>query len=57
MVENVTRSRPILMLAASHQTEHRDHNGGVRGRTEGAEEVCNPIERTLSALNFLNTSF
>ena len=25
------------MLAANHQNEYRDHNGQVRGRTEGAE--------------------
>jgi hypothetical protein len=24
-------------LTVNHQTEHRDANGGVRGRTEGAE--------------------
>jgi hypothetical protein len=33
------------MLAAKHQTELRDPNGGVRGRTEGAEGICNPIEK------------
>jgi hypothetical protein len=26
--------------------EHRVPNGGVRERTEGAEEVCNPTGRT-----------
>jgi hypothetical protein len=26
--------------------EHRNANGGVKGRTEGAEGVCNPIGRT-----------
>jgi hypothetical protein len=31
------------MLKANHQTEFRDHNGGVRERTEVAEGVCNPI--------------
>jgi hypothetical protein len=34
------------MLAANHQTEHRDPNEGVRGRTEGVEEVCNLIGGT-----------
>jgi hypothetical protein len=29
----------MQMLAANHQTEHRDPNGGVRGRTKGAEGV------------------
>jgi hypothetical protein len=30
---------PIQMgrLAANHETEHRSPNGGVRGRTEGAD--------------------
>jgi hypothetical protein len=27
------------------RTEHRNPNGGVRGRTEGAEGVCNPLGR------------
>jgi hypothetical protein len=31
---------------SNHQIEHRDHNGGVRGRTKGAEGVCNPIGGT-----------
>jgi hypothetical protein len=34
------------MLAANHRTEHRDLNGGVRGRTEGAEGVCKSIGKT-----------
>jgi hypothetical protein len=41
----------MWMLAANHQTEHRDHNGGVRRRTEGAEGVCNPIGRTIILTN------
>jgi hypothetical protein len=36
------------MLEDNHWTEHRVPNGGVRERTEGDEEVCNPIERTIS---------
>jgi len=36
------------MLAANQQTEHRGPNGGIRGRTEGAGGVCNPIGRTIS---------
>jgi hypothetical protein len=28
---------------------HRDSNGGVRGRTEGDEGVCNSIERTAKS--------
>jgi hypothetical protein len=34
---------------ANHQTEHGDHNGRVRRRTEGAEVVCNTIGRTTIA--------
>jgi hypothetical protein len=26
--------------------QHRDTNGGVKGKTEGAEGVCNPYIRT-----------
>jgi hypothetical protein len=42
------RAWPIhmRMLAANHQSEHGDPNGGVRGMTERAEGVCNPIGRT-----------
>ena len=36
------------MLAAYQLTEHRDPSGGVKGRTEGTEGVCNPIGKTLS---------
>jgi hypothetical protein len=36
----------MRMLASNHWTEQGDTNGGVRGRTGGAEEVCNPIGRT-----------
>jgi hypothetical protein len=39
------------MLTANHQTENSDPNGGVRGRTEGAEGVCNPIGRTTTSNN------
>jgi hypothetical protein len=39
------------MLAINHLTEHGDPNGGVRGRTEGAEVVCNPIGRTRISIN------
>jgi hypothetical protein len=35
------------MLAANHETEHRDYNGGVRRRTEEAKGVCNPIVKTI----------
>jgi len=37
--------------AANHQTEHRDLNRGVRGRTEGAEGVYNTIGRTTILTN------
>ena len=33
---------------ANHQTEPEDPNERGRGRTEGAEEDCNPIGRTIS---------
>jgi hypothetical protein len=33
----------MKILIANHQTEFRDPNGRARGRTEGAEEDCNPI--------------
>jgi hypothetical protein len=31
------------MLAANHQPEHRDPNGGVRGRTEGTDGALSGI--------------
>jgi hypothetical protein len=39
------------MLTAKHWTEPRNPNGGVRERTEGAEEVFNPIGRTTISIN------
>jgi hypothetical protein len=39
------------MLAANNWTEHRDPSGGIRGKTEGAEGVCNPIGRTTISTN------
>jgi len=36
----------MRMLASNHQTEHGDHNGGVRERTEEAGGVYYPIGRT-----------
>jgi hypothetical protein len=36
------------MLTAIHWTDRRVPNGRARERTEGAEGVCNPIERTIS---------
>jgi hypothetical protein len=41
----------MQMLAANHQTEHGDLNGGIRGRSEGAKEICNPIRRTTISTN------
>jgi len=41
----------MQMLAANHWTEHGDLNGRVRGRTERAEGVCNPIGRTAISTN------
>ena len=39
------------MLTANYWTEHGVPNGGVRERTEGAEGVCNPIEKTTISTN------
>jgi hypothetical protein len=36
----------MWMHAANHQTTLRDHNGGIRGSTEGAKGINNPIGRT-----------
>jgi hypothetical protein len=41
----------MWVLAANHWTEHEDPNGGVKGRTEGAEGVCIPIGRTTISTN------
>jgi hypothetical protein len=41
----------MWMLAANHRTEHRDPNGTIRGRTEGAEGVCYPVGRTTVSTN------
>jgi hypothetical protein len=53
LLRGSARSLPIQMwmLVANHQTEHRDHNGGVRGRTEGAEGLWSPIGRTTISTN------
>jgi len=32
----------MKMLAAKHQTEHGEPNGGVREKTEGAEGFATP---------------
>jgi hypothetical protein len=47
------RAWPIEMhmLSANHQTDHRNTNGGVRGRTEGTEGVSNLIERIIVSTN------
>ena len=34
------------MLTDNHRTEHRDHNGSVRERTEEIKGICKPIGRT-----------
>ena len=39
------------MLTANHWTEHWVPKEGVRERTEGAEGVCNTIERTTISTN------
>ena len=42
-----------MQMAANHKTEHWDPNGGVRGRTEGAKGVCNPIGRMTISNNHI----
>jgi hypothetical protein len=44
----------MQMLIDNHQTEHADTNGRVRGRTKGAEGVCNPIRRITISINQTN---
>jgi hypothetical protein len=47
--QNLTDTEILMRtLAVNHWTEQGDPNGGVRGRTEGAEGVCNPIGKTIS---------
>jgi hypothetical protein len=38
----------MLILTAKHQTEPRDPNGRIRGKTEREEKDCNPSGRTIS---------
>jgi hypothetical protein len=45
------------ILETTHWTEHRDPNGGVKGRTEGAESIYNPIGRTTISTNQTLQSF
>jgi hypothetical protein len=40
------------MLTDNLQTEHRDTNGRVRGRTEAAGGDCNPIVRTTVGITW-----
>jgi hypothetical protein len=53
LLKGSARALPIQMwmLAANHWTEHRDTNEGVRGRTKGAEGVCNPMGRITISTN------
>ena len=44
------------MLPANHWTEHRVPSGEVGERTEGAEGVCNHIERTTMSTNQIHQS-
>jgi hypothetical protein len=43
--------RQMQILTAIHWIELGDPSGGVRGRTEGAEEGWNPIGRTTISTN------
>jgi hypothetical protein len=40
----------MWVLIANCRTENGDPNGGVRGKTEGAEMVYNPIGRTTISM-------
>jgi hypothetical protein len=46
----------MQILTANRWTDPRDLNGGVRGRTEGAEGDCNPIGRTTISTNWTTQS-
>jgi hypothetical protein len=41
----------LQILTAYHWIEFRNSYGGVRGRTEGTEEDCNPIGKTTVSTN------
>jgi hypothetical protein len=53
LLRGCVRAWPIQMqmIADNHWTEHGVPNGRVRGRTEGAEGVCNSIGRTTILTN------
>jgi hypothetical protein len=53
LLRGCARALPIQtqMLTANQQTEHRDPNGGVRIRAEGAAGFCNPIGRITISTN------
>jgi hypothetical protein len=38
----------MQILTANHRPESKDPNRRAKGRTGGAEGVCNPIRRTIS---------
>jgi len=44
------------MLTTKHQTEYKDPNGRVRGRTEGTEKNYNTIGRTTISINWIPQS-
>jgi hypothetical protein len=46
----------MQMLTATHWSGHRDPNRGVTERTEGAEGFWNPIGRTTSTNQTLQSS-
>jgi hypothetical protein len=41
----------MQIITLNHQTKHRDHIGGLRGRTEVAEGICIPTGRTTISTN------
>jgi hypothetical protein len=42
---------PVMPDKGKHRTEYRDPSGGIRGRSEGAGGVYNPIGRTTISTN------
>ena len=47
----------MWIIAPNHQTEHGDPNGGIVGRIEESEGVCNSIGQTAISTNQTSQSF
>ena len=41
----------MWIIAPNHHTEHRDPNGGIVGRIEESEGVCNSVGQTTISTN------